>query len=143
MEDFTKPFDYELDIAVDSAGATRRTKVDLVETFNYLIGLTVKAIDIQLRQGFATVEGTLPDGKRALILWRDCEKLDYDALTRLCDRLAINPGDTEHDVVYINGDHNLPTRLQASEADGGGDKELTIRQIEPEFLARMFDVADA
>ena len=143
VEDFTKPFDYELDIAVDSAGATQRTKVDLLETFNYLIGLTVKTIDIQLARGFATVEGTLPDGKRTLILWRDCETLDYDALTKLCDRLAINPGDTEYDVVYVNGDHNLPTKLQASEADGGGEKELNIRQIEPEFLARMFDVADA
>lgn len=143
VEDFSKPFDYELDIAVDSAGATQRTKVDLLETFNYLIGLTVKAIDIQLARGFATVEGTVPDGKRTLILWRDCEKLDYDALTKLCDRLAINPGDTEYDVVYINGDHNLPTKLQASEADGGGEKELNIRQIEPEFLSRMFDVADA
>lgn len=73
--------------------------------------------------------------KRALILWRDCEMLDYAALTKLCDRLAINPGDTEYDVVYINGDHNLPTKLQASEADGGGEKELNIRQIEPEFLS--------
>lgn len=143
VEDFAKPFDYELNIAVDSAGATQRTKVDLLETFNYLIGLTVKTIDIQLARGFATVEGTLPDGKRTLILWRDCEKLDYDGLTKLCDRLAINPGDTEYDVVYVNGDHNLPTKLQASEADGGGEKELNIRQIEPEFLSRMFDVADA
>lgn len=143
VEDFAKPFDYELDIAVDSAGATQRTKVDLLETFNYLIGLTVKTIDIQLARGFATVEGTLPDGKRTLILWRDCEKVDYDGLTKLCDRLAINPGDTEYDVVYVNGDHNLPTKLQASEADGGGEKELNIRQIEPEFLSRMFDVADA
>lgn len=143
VEDFAKPFDYELDIAVDSAGATERAKVDLLETFNYLIGLTVKTIDIQLARGFATVEGTLPDGKRTLILWRDCEKLDYDGLTKLCDRLAINPGDNEYDVVYVNGDHNLPTKLQASEADGGGEKELNIRQIEPEFLARMFDVADA
>ncbi len=143
VKDFAKPFDYELDITVDSAGATQRTKVDLLETFNYLIGLTVKTIDIQLARGFATVEGTLPDGKRTLILWRDCEKLDYDGLTKLCDRLAINPGDNEYDVVYVNGDHNLPTKLQASEADGGGEKELNIRQIEPEFLARMFDVADA
>jgi adenine-specific DNA-methyltransferase len=143
VEDFAKPFDYELDIAVDSAGATQRTKVDLLETFNYLIGLTVKTIDIQLGRGFATVEGTLPDGKRTLILWRDCEKLDYEGLAKLCERLAINPGDTEYDVVYVNGDHNLPTKLQASEADGGGEKELNIRQIEPEFLSRMFDVADA
>ena len=138
IEDFTKPFEFEMDIAVDSAGATQRTKVDLIETFNYLIGLTVKTIDIQQRQGFATVEGNLPDGKRALILWRDCERIDYDALTKLCDRLAINPGDTEYDIVYINGDHNLPTRLQASEVEGGGEKELSIRQIEPIFLNAMF-----
>jgi adenine-specific DNA-methyltransferase len=144
VEDFAKPFDYELDIAVDSAGATQRTKVDLLETFNYLIGLTVKTIDIQLARGFATVEGTLPDGKRTLILWRDCEKVDYDGLTKLCDRLAINPGDTEYDVVYVNGDHNLPTKLQLTEQEGGEDKpEINIRQIEPEFLSRMFDVADA
>jgi adenine-specific DNA-methyltransferase len=143
VEDFSKPFNYELDIAVDSAGASERTKIDLLETFNYLIGLTVKTIDIQIARGFATVEGMLPDGKRTLILWRDCEKLDYEALIKLCDRLAINPGDKEYDVVYINGDHNLPTKLQASEAEGGGEKELTIRQIEPEFLSRMFDVADA
>lgn len=143
VEDFAKPFDYELEIAVDSAGATQRTKVDLLETFNYLIGLTVEYIDIDIKRGFATVKGKLPDGKRTLILWRDSEKLDYDGLTKLCNRLAINPGDTEYDVVYVNGDHNLPTKLQASEADGGGEKELNIRQIEPEFLARMFDVADA
>ena len=32
---------WRLDIAVDSAGATERAKVDLLETFNYLIGLRV------------------------------------------------------------------------------------------------------
>ena len=142
LEDFKKPFDYMLNIAVDSAGAYERTSVDMIETFNYLIGLTVKTIDIQLKQGFATIEGSLPDGKRTLILWRDCDMVDYDALNKLCDKLAINPGDSEYDVVYINGDHNLPTRLQASEADGGAERELTIRQIEPVFLSAMFEVTD-
>ena len=48
------------------------------------------------------------------------------------------------DVVYINGDHNLPTRMQLTEQEGGEEKkEVNIRQIEPEFLSRMFDVADA
>jgi adenine-specific DNA-methyltransferase len=142
LENFAKPFNYHLEIATDSAGATQPVNVDLVETFNYLIGVTVKTIDIQLKQGFATVEGTLPDGKRALILWRDCAVLDYEGLTKLCDRLAINPGDTEYDIVYVNGDHNLPTRLQSSEADGGGEKELSIRQIEPVFLNAMFSFAE-
>ena len=42
VEDFKKPFDYTLNVAVDSAGAFEPRKIDLVETFNYLIGLRVK-----------------------------------------------------------------------------------------------------
>lgn len=142
VEDFRKPFDYTLNIAVDSAGAYQPRKVDLVETFNYLIGLTVKTIDIQLKQGFVTVEGTLPTGEKTLILWRDCDVLDYEALTRLCEKLAINPADSEYEVVYINGDHNIPSVLTTSEAEGEVTKVLKLRQIEPAFLSAMFDVAD-
>lgn len=142
VEDFRKPFDYTLNIAVDSAGAYEPRKVDLVETFNYLIGLTVRHIDIQLKQGFVTVEGTLPAGEKTLILWRDCDVLDYDGLTRLCEKLAINPADSEYEVVYLNGDHNIPSVLTTSEADGEVTKVLKLRQIEPAFLSAMFDVAD-
>lgn len=142
VEDFRKPFDYTLNIAVDSAGAYEPRKVDLVETFNYLIGLTVKTIDIQLKQGFVAVEGTLPSGEKTLVLWRDCDVLDYDGLTRLCDKLAINPADSEYEVVYLNGDHNIPSVLTTSEAEGEVTKVLKLRQIEPAFLSAMFDVAD-
>lgn len=142
VEDFRKPFDYTLNIAVDSAGAYEPRKVDLVETFNYLIGLTVRHIDIQLKQGFVTVEGTLPTGEKTLILWRDCDVLDYEGLTRLCEKLAINPADSEYEVVYINGDHNIPSVLTTSEAEGEVTKVLKLRQIEPAFLSAMFDVAD-
>lgn len=142
VEDFRKPFDYTLNIAADSAGAFEPRKVDLVETFNYLIGLTVRHIDIQLKQGFVTVEGTLPTGEKALILWRDCDMLDYEGLTRLCEKLAINPADSEYEVVYLNGDHNIPSVLTTSEADGEVTKVLKLRQIEPAFLTAMFDVAD-
>nr|WP_247713605.1 site-specific DNA-methyltransferase [Qipengyuania sphaerica] len=143
VEDFRKPFDYELNIAVDSAGAQERRKVDMVETFNYLIGLTVKTIDIQLKQGFTAVEGTLPTGERTLVLWRDCEKIGYEELTKLCDKLAINPSDSEYEFVYINGDHNIPSVVQSSEEEGGTEKRLKLRQIEPTFLEAMFDVSDA
>lgn len=141
--DFRRPFDYTLNIAVDSAGAYEARKVDLVETFNYLIGLTVHHIDIQLKQGFVTVEGTLPTGEKTLILWRDCDVLDYEGLTRLCEKLAINPADSEYEVVYINGDHNIPSVLTTNEAEGEVTKVLKLRQIEPAFLSAMFDVADA
>jgi adenine-specific DNA-methyltransferase len=142
VSDFRKPFDYTLKVAVDSAGAWEERKVDLVETFNYLIGLTVRTIDIQHTRGFVTVEGWLPTGEKTLILWRDCEKIGYEELTRLCDKLAINPSDSEFDVVYINGDHNIPSVVETTEEEGNVIKKLMLRQIEPAFLDAMFNVDD-
>lgn len=143
VEDFKKPFDYSMNIAVDSAGASEETKVDLVETFNYLIGLHVKHMDAQPERGFVTVTGNLPGGESCLVLWRDCDVLDYEGVTRLCDKLAINPADNEFDVVYINGDHNIPTVLTQTTEEGGATRVLKLRQIEPEFLDRMFSAGDA
>lgn len=142
VEDFKKPFDYTLNVALDSAGAFEPRKIDLVETFNYLIGLRVKHIDMQPARGFVTVTGTLPSGESCLVLWRDCDVLDYEGVAKLCDKLAINPADNEFDVVYINGDHNIPTVLTQTAEEGGGTRVLKLRQIEPEFLERMFSVED-
>jgi len=142
VEDFRKPFDYTLNVAVDSAGAFEPRKIDLVETFNYLIGLRVKHIDAQPQRGFVTVTGTLPSSETCLVLWRDCDVLDYEGVAKLCDKLAINPADNEFDVVYINGDHNIPTVLTQTAEEGGATRVLKLRQIEPEFLERMFSVED-
>jgi adenine-specific DNA-methyltransferase len=142
VEDFKKPFDYILNVAVDSAGAFETRKIDMVETFNYLIGLRVKHIDDQLPRGFVTVTGTLPSNETCLVLWRDCDLLDYEGISKLCDKLAINPADNEYDVVYINGDHNIPTVLTQTADEGGGTRVLKLRQIEPEFLERMFSMED-
>lgn len=85
-----------------------------------------------------TVTGTLPSGETCLVLWRDCEKIDYDGLNKLCDKLALNPADNEFDVVYINGDHNIPTVLSQQPTKVARTRVLKLRQIEPEFLERMF-----
>lgn len=142
VDDFKKPFDYTLNVAVDSAGAFEPRRIDLLETFNYLIGLRVKHIDAQPQRGFATVTGTLPSGESCLVLWRDCDVLDYEDISKLCDKLAINPADNEFDVIYINGDHNIPTVLTQTAEEGGATRVLKLRQIEPEFLERMFSVED-
>ena len=140
VEHFNKPFDCKLKVAVDSAGAYEERPIDLVETFNYLIGLHVKHIDMQQGKGFVLVTGLLPTGEKTLVLWRDLELVDYESLNRLCDKLAINPADSEFDIVFINGDHNIPAVFTTTEAEGGITKKLKIRQIEPEFLSRMFTV---
>ena len=142
VEDFQRPFDYTLKVAVDSAGAYEARKVDLVETFNYLIGLRVKHIDAQPERGFVTVSGKLHNGETCLVLWRDCDVLDYEGVSQLCEKLAINPADNEFDVVYINGDHNIPTVLTQTAEEGGTTRVLKLRQIEPEFLSRMFSAED-
>ena len=64
--------------------------------------------------------------------------MDYEALNRICDKLAINPKDSEFEVVYINGDHNIPAVFTSLESEGGNTRTLKLRQIEPEFLTRMF-----
>ncbi|KKZ54806.1 site-specific DNA-methyltransferase [Haemophilus haemolyticus] len=132
---FTKPFDYQLNIATTSAGAYEAKIIDLVETFNYLIGLRVSEINDKRENGLVMVQGTNTSGEKTLVIWRDCEKYDYDKLNHYLDSRDINPQDSEFDVVYINGDHNVVTAWEDSD---GGLKTLKVRSIESEFLARMF-----
>lgn len=140
-DDFKHPFAYRLNIATSSAGSYESRVIDLVETFNYLLGISVQAVDDQRhdpRRQFVFIEGELPNGEDCLIIWRDCERWDYQQLPELLKKRRINPNKHEFDVIYINGDHNIPTVLQ--EADG--IKTLKLRPIEPEFLSLMFDVED-
>ena len=132
---FIKPFDYQLNIATTSAGAYEAKTIDLVETFNYLIGLRVSEINDKRENGLVTVQGTNTSGEKTLVIWRDCEKYDYDRLNDYLNRHKINPQESEFDVVYINGDHNVATAWEDSD---GGLKTLKVRSIESEFLARMF-----
>ena len=119
---------------------SKEFKVDAVELMIRSIGLRVKNIDMQLEQGFVLVTDWLPTSEKNLVLWRNLEQVDYDTLNRLCEKLAINPADSEFDIVYINGDHNIPALFTSTEEEGGITKKLNIRQIEPEFLSRMFSV---
>lgn len=137
-DNFRKPFSYEMDIATDSAGATERKTIDLVETFNFLIGLHVKSIESNIERGFVRVEGTLPSGERTLILWRDCDKIDYQKLNDYANRFDLYAKEQTYDLIYINGDHNLPAAFTVDGDDGEVVRSLKLRQIEPEFLSLMF-----
>jgi adenine-specific DNA-methyltransferase len=142
VEDFKKPFDYTLNISVDSAGAFEPRKVDLVETFNYLIGLRVQRIHAQLARGFVTVTGTLPSGESCLVLWRDCELIGYAEMRHLARQLDLESAHHPFDVIYINGDHTIPASYTPAEGEDAPAWNQKIRPIEPEFLERMFSVED-
>ena len=136
LDKFAHPFDYTLDISVDSSGATQAQKVDMVETFNYLIGLRVQLVDRNIAKGYVIVQGELSGGEEALILWRDLGKVDNQELKKILDKQGIHPREKGF-VLYVNGDHNLPNTVK----DDGEEKTIKIRSIEAEFNRLMFEEA--
>lgn len=139
IKDFHKPFNYKLKIADDAVGASKSRNVDLVETFNYLIGLTVEQYESKIAKGYVRIVGSLPKGRKALIVWRDCEIIGPDDLPKLTLALGIDieQGADKYGVIYINGDHNLlrPTRNARKQ---GAKPSPPIYQIETIFLRKMF-----
>lgn len=128
VQQFEDPFNYKLNIGSGSVGATKATKVDLVETFNYLIGLTVKTIDVI--KGVKLVTGTNPQGDSVLVVWRKVKDIDNTALESFLEKQGYNPRDTEFDHIYVNGDHTLE------------DPQSKVKMTEIEFKRLMFDVSD-
>jgi adenine-specific DNA-methyltransferase len=90
IEGFRKPEEYKL--RIERSGETQLVNVDLVETFNWLLGLTVKHIDVI--RGVRVVEGTNPQGERALVLWRNIDTMDSDALDKWFEKQDYN---TKHE----------------------------------------------
>ena len=131
LAEFRDPFAYKLAIATSSAGETKETTVDLVETFNWLLGLKVKHIDTA--KGFLTVTGEKRAGGRCLILWRTLSgdpKADNESLEKFLTKLAVNPADTEFEFIYVNGPHTL------------NDPHNKVHLIEETFQRLMFDTTN-
>lgn len=96
VQAFTDPTAYKLKVKRPGSDETREVNVDLLETFNWLIGLTVQHIAApqcfsakferdgegrlrlkgRLKQDdeggywFRTVTGTTPNGRKTLVIWR-------------------------------------------------------------------------
>ena len=128
VDQFEDPFDYKLNISTGSVGAFKSTRVDLVETFNYLLGLRVKHIDTI--RGFKIVTGTNPQDEKVLVIWRKLKEQNNATLEAFMEKSKYHPRDTEFDHVYVNGDHTLE------------DPHSKVKMIEIEFKRLMFDVRD-
>ena len=157
LDSFKTPFEYKL--KVTERNETKEKVVDLVETFNYLIGLSVErqsvltyfnavsdehgayegAVRLVKDAGgnyaFKQVEGMLPDGRRALIIWRNITDNLIEsnaALDAYFTKHRINPFDREFDIIYVNGDNNLENMRT-------DDENWKVRMIEIDFKKRMFE----
>ena len=129
QEWFKNPFDMKLRITRNNE--MKEEKVDLVETFNYLIGLFVDQIAYP-KTGICTVTGRTRQGKKALVIWRDCNAVSNEQLNDFFRRSAYSVRDNEYDVIYVNGDNNLDNLRAENEA-------WKVVLIEQEFNRQMFN----
>ena len=128
IDTFSTPFDYKLKIATSSVGETKDTAIDLVETFNYLLGLVVKRIE--LLKGYLVVEGQNLRKEKILIIWRDGQ--NSDELNEFFKKMDWSVYDREFDTIYVNGDNNLDN-LRYDE------DHFKVKLIEQEFKRLMFN----
>ncbi|MEA1955908.1 MAG: site-specific DNA-methyltransferase [Campylobacterota bacterium] len=115
IDSFKTPFCYKLKIATSSVGETKDTNIDLVETFNYLLGLVLESI--RQEEDFLIVQGTNLKKQKILIIWRD------DKTNEELDSFVKSIDFEKFDEVYINGDTNLEN----------------VKLIEDEFKKLMFN----
>lgn len=126
---FRNPWNTKL--LITRQNETKEENVDLIETFNYLIGLNVESIRYP-KEGLCTVEGVTRTGERTLIIWRNLDVIDNEALNRFFKQQAYSTRDTEFDRIYVNGDNNLEN-LRTDE------ENWKVVLTEKEFAKRMFE----
>jgi adenine-specific DNA-methyltransferase len=163
---FTDPTAYKLLVKHPGNDESRDVNVDLLETFNYLIGLTVQHMAAprsfsaefvrdsesrlqlkgRLKQEangpwwFRTVTGTTPEGRHTLVIWRkltgDAEQDNLVLETWFKDKQAYSVHDTEFDLIYVNGDNTLENLRVDPET-------WKVRLIEEDFQRLMFEGTEA
>ncbi len=128
---FENPFAMTLKTTKDNELV--ETKVDMVETFNYLIGLNVETEDWHLDDNICVVQGkTHRDGLKTLVIWRNCKEVDNEKLCAFFDKMDFRTQNTDFDVIYVNGDNTLPNMRRDEE-------HWKVVLTEEEFAKRMFE----
>ena len=159
---FTDPTAYKLKVKRPGSDESREVNVDLLETFNWLLGLTVRHIaapqtfsasfvrdsegrlrlkDERIKQDAAgpywyrTVTGTTPDGRTALVIWRKLtghQEQDNLVLDEWFTKQGYSAKDSEFDLIHVNGGNNLENLKTP-------DDRWKVRLIEEDFHRLMFE----
>lgn len=149
VDKLAHPFNYVMDITQKQE--TKKTVMDIVESFNYLIGLVVErsyakksydatftngeygVLEAQVSDGTAytlkLIEGHSLSGDKILVIWRDMTDdiaKDNAVLDAVLAKKVITID--EFDRIYVNGDNNLNNT--------NGNK---VFLIEDEMRKRMFE----
>lgn len=108
VDKLSRPFEYKLKITNENE--TREEVVDLVETFNYLLGLHVKQIRTFKNNGtdYRVVFGEKNNGL-IVVIWRNTDDLDLKADKEFIKENVLK--DFEAGKVYVNGNSYLENAL--------------------------------
>lgn len=166
IQSFSDPSAYKLKIKTPGSDESRDVNVDLLETFNWLLGLTVQHIaaprsftaeferddqrrlqfkgrlkqDVAGPWWFRTVIGTTQEGRKTLVIWRkltgDAEQDNLVLETWFRDKQAFSVRDTEFELIYVNGDNTLENLRLP-------DESWKVRLTEEDFQRLMFEGAEA
>jgi adenine-specific DNA-methyltransferase len=118
VDKFSAPFDYK----VLSCNGTeeKAVSIDLIETFNYLLGLTVEKLQyfVDNERIYRVVFGKL-ENQSVCVIWRDLEQIDLEKDKQFIESKIL--ASKNFDFIYVNGDSYVKN----------------ARPIEPEFKRLM------
>jgi len=105
IDDMKDPFNYRMKILETLGRPPKSVNIDLVETFNYLIGLDISKIRVaeENDRKYLFVLGKAND-VTTLVVWRSLEDIDFRKDKKVIERIKkeLNP-----DEVYVNGDAGI------------------------------------
>lgn len=128
---FRNPFNYQLKVTENNELVP--TKVDLVETFNYLIGLYVERM--QRVGDIKFIEGKTREGVKTLIIWRNVETTTNEETAKKFRKIYDSIRSSEFDQIYINGDHHFDNMRT-------GEDTFKVKLIEETFFKQMFNISE-
>lgn len=115
-ENMKNPWKYELRIW-DGYSYDSRKSVDLVETFNYLIGLHVEKVITREfnRLKYQFIQGVNKDNRRILVVWRNVKGWNENDFTKDREVLQSELKDFTYDQIYLNGQAHLENYMLIEE----------------------------
>lgn len=121
VQKLASPFCYEL--ILTEGQETKKKRVDIPETFNFLLGLHVSGRQVYQDgdRRYVVYRGTV-ENKRVVVIWRETEgwgKEDYERDKKFVTEQKLTEG---ADKVFVNGDSFIPG----------------ARSLDPVFKSRMF-----
>jgi len=164
VQAFTDPTAYKLKVKRPGSDESSEMNIDLLESFNWLVGLTVRKIaapqsfsalferdsEKRLRlhgplkpeadapYWFRTVTGTVSDGRKILIIWRKLTgepEQDNLVLDEWFTLQGYAGKESVFALIYVNGGNNLENLKQLGDI-------WKVRLIEEDFHRLMFEAKE-